>query len=201
MIVFDANILITLATENESSELYERLLGLIQDLVKSKTTIGIPAPSWAEVLCGTDIATNGIISMMKKRSAIRILPFDEVSALEAALIHRGAMNSGSKKGASKKQWQQIKVDRQILAIARQHQVKVLYTGDENMIAEAARLGIEAIRPSEIPLKIKQISIDFDKEENASVQPATAATLPTATTEQVPKTTEQPVQLPTPPASE
>ena len=111
MIVFDANVLISLYTEKESSELYERLSGLIQDLVESKTIIGIPAPSWAEVLCGTDIATSSIISTMKKRNAIKVLPFDEVSAFEAALIHRGAIVTGSKKGASKKQWQQIKFQR------------------------------------------------------------------------------------------
>lgn len=170
MIVFDTNVLISLVTEKESSELYERITGLIEDLVKSKTPIGIAAPSWSEFLCGTDIATFPIISMMKKRSVIRILPFDEVAAFEAALIHRGAISSGNKKGASKKQWQAIKVDRQILAIARQHQVKVIYTDDGEMIAEATRLGIEAIRPSEIPLKVKQINIDFD--ENEQAQPKT-----------------------------
>jgi predicted nucleic acid-binding protein len=165
MIVFDANILIALSTEKESSELYERLSGLVEDLVASKTIIGIPAPSWAEVLCGTDVATTNIISLMKKRSAIKILPFDEVSAFEAAFIHRGALALGSKKGTSKKQWQQIKVDRQILAIARQHQVKIIYTDDDDMIAEAARLDIKTIRSSEVPLKIKQINIDFDSEDD------------------------------------
>jgi predicted nucleic acid-binding protein len=163
MIFFDANIFITLATEKDSSVLYERLEGLIQDLVKSKTAIGVPAPAWAEVLCGTDIATSGIISLMRKRSAIRILPFDEASAFEAAFIHRGAINTGKKKGHSKAPWQQIKVDRQILAIARQHGVKIIYTDDDNMIAEATRLGIDAIRSTEIPLKTKQINIDFANE--------------------------------------
>lgn len=165
MIIFDANILITIASEKPSSELSDRINGLIQELVASKTIIGIPAPSWAEVLCGTDIATSNIKSLMKNRSVINILPFDEVSAFEAALIHRAAISSGSKRGASKKHWQQIKVDRQILAIARQHQVKIIYTDDDNMIAEASRLGINAIKTSEIPHKIKQIKIDFDKEEN------------------------------------
>lgn len=166
MIVFDANILITLATVDESDLTYERIAGLIQDLVAAKTVIGIPAPAWAEFLCGTDIATSGIVNAMKKRSAIRILPFDEVSAFETALIHRGAQAIGKKKGAAKAPWQQVKIDRQILAIARQNQVLTIYTDDDDMIAEASRLGIEAIRASDIPLKSKQINLNYESQAAA-----------------------------------
>lgn len=160
MIIFDANILITLSTANEKDETYERLLGLIQDLTASKTTVGIPAPAWAEFLCGTDIATADIVNALKKKSVIRILAFDEVSAFETALIHRGAQAAGKKKGMASAPWQQVKVDRQILAIARQNQVSIIYTDDDTMIAEASRLGIESIRPSEIPLKPKQNTLDL-----------------------------------------
>jgi predicted nucleic acid-binding protein len=139
---------------------------LVQDLVSSKTVIGIPAPTWAEFLCGTDIATSGIVNALRKRSAIRILPFDEVAAFETALIHRGALAAGKKKGASKAPWQQVKVDRQILAIARQNRVATIFTDDDNMVSEADRLGIETIRPSEIPLKPKQNKLNFDSLEES-----------------------------------
>jgi len=59
MIIFDANVLITLATAEETDGTYERLVGLIEDLAAAKAVIGIPAPAWAEFLCGTDIATHG----------------------------------------------------------------------------------------------------------------------------------------------
>jgi predicted nucleic acid-binding protein len=162
MIVFDANILITLATARETDEAYERLAGLIDDLVASRTVIGIPAPAWAEFLCGTDVATSGIVNALKKRSTIRILPFDEVAAFEAALIHRGAKSLGAKRGAAKAPWQQVKIDRQILAIARQNSVTTIYTDDDNMVAEAARLAIDTIRTNDIPLKPKQNSL-FDQD--------------------------------------
>ena len=173
MIIFDANILITLATAEETDEVYERLAGLVQGLVAAKTIIGVPAPAWAEFLCGTDMATAGIINATKKRSAIRVLAYDEVSAFETALIHRDAMATGKKRGASQAAWQQVKVDRQILAIARQHSVKTIYTDDDNMIAEATRLGIDAIRPIDIPLKSKQNHLDFD----ADVDPDAPITPP------------------------
>ncbi|OWY33701.1 PIN domain-containing protein [Herbaspirillum aquaticum] len=160
MIIFDANILISLATMEESELTYDRLMGLLQDLIASKTVIGVPAPAWAEFLCGTDIATSPVVMGLRKKSAIRILPFDEVAAFEAAFIHRGAMAIGKKKGAAKAPWQQVKIDRQILAIARQNQVSTIYTDDENMILEASRLGILTVQSKDIPLKQKQTSLDF-----------------------------------------
>src|SRR6185437_15519743 len=132
MIIFDANILITLATKHEQDEVYERISGLIQDLVTTKTVIGIPSPALAEFLCGADIATSGIVDVMKRKSVMRVLPFDEAAAFETALIHRGAHALGKKRGASKSPWQQVKIDRQILAIARVHRVDTMYTDDDEM---------------------------------------------------------------------
>lgn len=115
MILFDANVLISLSTGKEDDESFERIAGLIQDLIAAKTTIGVPVPAWAEFLCGTGLATSDIIQVLKKRSAIRILSFDEVAATELAVIDQATRAKGGKKGASKSHWQRIKVDRQILA--------------------------------------------------------------------------------------
>lgn len=163
MIIFDANILISIAVLDENDPTFERITGLIQDTVNARTVIAVPAPAWAEFLCGTDIATSDIINALKKRGAIRILPFDEVAAFEASLIFRGAMSSGKKKGASHAPWQGVKVDRQILAIARQYGIKTIYTDDANMAAEAARLGIDAIATADLPLKPKQATLEFEDE--------------------------------------
>lgn len=166
LIIFDANILISLSTLDENDETFERIVGLVQDTVAAKEVIGVPSPAWAEFLCGTDIATAAIVSALKKRSAIRILPFDEVAAFEAAMIFRGAVAGGKKKGASKAPWQGVKVDRQILAIARQHGVTKIYTDDENMASEASRIGIEAIATEELPLKPKQAVLDLEPSAGA-----------------------------------
>jgi hypothetical protein len=78
MIVFDANVLISLSSGDEGSEEVERIFGLVQDFVASKTVIAVPAPAWAEYLCGTGLGTPAVVDALKKRSVIRILPFDEV---------------------------------------------------------------------------------------------------------------------------
>jgi predicted nucleic acid-binding protein len=155
LIIFDANVLIQLSTLPEDDDTAQRLAGLVKSLVEAKTVIAIPAPAWAEFLCGTDIATASVIQTLRSRRAVRILPFDEAAAFELSLIQRGAMQSGSKRGNAKGNWQQIKVDRQILAIARVHGIDTVYTADTDMIAEASRLNIEAIRPEDVPLPPKQ----------------------------------------------
>lgn len=160
MIIFDANVLISLSTRDENDETFERIAGLIQDIVAAKTVIGVPAPAWAEFLCGTGVGTSGVIQVLKKRSAIRILPFDEIAATELAAIDQSTRAKGGKKGASKSHWQKIKVDRQILAIARVLDVTVIYTEDVDLIAEAIRLGLTVCRVGDIPLKPKQNKLDL-----------------------------------------
>lgn len=161
MILFDANVLISLSTGKENDDTFERVSGLIQDLVAAKTIIGIPAPAWAEFLCGAGLATSDVIQVLKKRSAIRILPFDEIAATELAFIDQATRAKGNKKGASKSHWQKIKVDRQILAIARVLNATAIYTEDDGLISEATRLGVTVHRTREIPLKPKQNKLDFD----------------------------------------
>ncbi|SDA28152.1 Predicted nucleic acid-binding protein, contains PIN domain [Nitrosospira sp. Nsp18] len=178
MIIFDANILITLVTKKEGDTAH-RIAGLIEDLVAAKTKIGIPSPAWAEFLCGTEAATNAIINSLDKRGSIRILPFDKVSAVETALIHRAArFITGRKKGSSTAAWQQIKTDRQILAIAKQHQVTLIYTDDKDMTLEASYLGIETRNTSEIPLKAKQNNLDFNSEKPSLPADKVASVVPT-----------------------
>ena len=160
MIVFDANVLISLSAPQQAADLSERIAGLIQDLTAAKTVIGVPAPAWAEYLCGTDLATSVLIGLLKKRSAIRILPFDEIAATELALFDQMTRAKGSKKGASHASWQKIKIDRQILAISKVHSATLIYSEDEGLIVEAGRLGIPVCRTGDIPLKPKQNDLDL-----------------------------------------
>ncbi|WGS49591.1 PIN domain-containing protein [Paraburkholderia sp. D15] len=160
MIIFDANVLISLSTGNENDEAFERISGLIRDSVERKSVIGVPAPAWAEFLCGVGSGTPGVIQILKKRSAIRILPFDEIAATELAAIDQSTRATGGKKGASRSHWQKIKVDRQILAIARVLDAKTIYTEDADLIAEAKRIGQTACRVTDIPLKPRQTKLEL-----------------------------------------
>jgi predicted nucleic acid-binding protein len=165
MIIFDANVLISLSTGDENDEAFERISGLVQDLVAAKTVIGVPAPAWAEYLCGAGLGTSAVIQALKRRSCIRILPFDEIAATELAVIDQTTRSKGGKKGASKAHWQKIKVDRQILATARVLRASAIYTEDTDLIAEATRLAVPIFRIKDIALKPKQNKLDFDMQDD------------------------------------
>ncbi|MDQ1815744.1 type II toxin-antitoxin system VapC family toxin [Massilia sp. CCM 9210] len=160
MILFDANVLVELS-RLETSETKERIQGLLSELSISKTVIGIPAPAWAEYLCGSDASASVFSTAFRSRAYVQILPFDDISAYEAALLHQEIVGAtGTKKGRSTLAWQQVKIDRQILAIARQYRVSAIYTNDDDMIADAQILKIPCFRPHEVQLKPVQRILDL-----------------------------------------
>ncbi len=160
MVIFDANVLIVLTTADDASFEYLKIFNLIENLSKTNTIVGIPAPSWAEFIIKTDQATKDAIALVKGLPNLRVLPFDEASACEAALILRGALATTGKKGHSESDWQKIKFDRQILAIARVKNAAAIYTDDENLIKEANRVGQATIQTSEIPVPQLQANLDL-----------------------------------------
>jgi hypothetical protein len=48
------------------------------------------------------------------------LPFDQLSAIELAIITKDAIDPGKKKGGSTEPWGKIKFDRQIVANSQGH---------------------------------------------------------------------------------
>jgi len=160
MVIFDSNVLITLITAEQNSLNYHKVLHLLDELKKSNTVVGIPAPSWAEFIVKTDQATFDAIALVKGQSNLKVLPFDEAAAHEAALILRGALATTGKKGHSEGNWQQIKFDRQILSTARVKNATAIYTDDIGLIKEANRVGLKTIQISEIQNSQVQNNLDF-----------------------------------------
>jgi predicted nucleic acid-binding protein len=173
LILFDANVLVALS-RLEISETKERIQGLVSELRLSKTVIGIPAPAWAEYLCGSDASASILSTAFRSRTYVRILPFDDIGAYEVALIHQEIVSAtGSKKGHSTYPWQQVEIDRQILAIARQYRVSAIYTNDDNMIADAGILNITCLRPQDVQLNAVQRTLDL----NVTAEPTAARNEP------------------------
>ena len=155
MIIFDANFLIALSDDGFDKS---RLAALIASFPK-KQVVGIPAPAWGEYICGAGAATSALTAALQSNSSVRILPFDEVAAVESAQVHSDIVRvSGAKKGSSTASWQKVKIDRQILAIARVHRATTIYTDDDNLIAEAALLGIPTCRLADLPRVPVQLAL-------------------------------------------
>lgn len=149
MVIFDANILISYATEDECTERFYKLDTLIKELVEKRRIIGIPAPAWAEFLAGSELAMPEIIKKFGGKRAIQILPFGEAEAVEAAEIERKFKRKP--RGENQSNRTIVKYDRQILAIAITRNTEMLYTDDKRMAKEANILGVNVCDTDNLPL--------------------------------------------------
>ena len=152
MVIFDANMLVALVSERTSADDKARLDQVVKTLSEDGAYVGIPTPAFAEFFVDADQATSPALAALRRKHWIQVLPFDERAAIEAALITRTERATPvGKRGTSKKTWQQIKVDRQILAIAKVNNASAIYTEDDDLRIQASKLGITAFAIKDIPL--------------------------------------------------
>ncbi|MGP0173709.1 type II toxin-antitoxin system VapC family toxin [Pseudomonas sp. NCHU5208] len=142
-------VIIDNATGHPVTYCQERLQHFVQ--THQKTKIVIAAPSFAEFLVHAGERREDVIQILKGTSAFKIVPFDEVCALECAMLEQEARVNGGKRGASTAPWQKVKVDRQILAIALVHNVSAIYTDDTSLKALSTELGLPALGIADMPL--------------------------------------------------
>ena len=172
MVVFDATMLMLLlrpesgspidsATGKPVEHVQQRIAHFIEQQDKSKARIGIPTPALSEVLVRSGPSAIQVIEKLKEFSIFEILPFDELSSIELALMTRDAIDSGDKKSGSIEVWNKIKYDRQIAAIARVHQATAIYTDDGGLRKTADRLGIPAIGLADIPIPPEKAQKELD----------------------------------------
>jgi predicted nucleic acid-binding protein len=164
VVVFDANMLIALVSPDTPPEHRSRLNHLVNTLGEARSYVGIPAPAFSEFMVDSEQATSEVLAALRRKQWIRFLPLDEKAAIEAAFIARSVIaRSGKKRGASKKTWQQIKVDRQIVAIAKANGADAVYSDDAELRTEARSYGIQAHALIEIPLppEEKQLKLGLE----------------------------------------
>jgi predicted nucleic acid-binding protein len=167
VVVFDANMLIALVSPKTSKDDRARLEYLVKTLSDSGTYVGVPTPAYAEFFVDAAQATSPVLHALKKKEALRVLPLDERCAIEAALLTRNALASpGGKRGASRKVWQHIKVDLQIVAIAKANNAAAIYSDDSDLRTQAKTYGLNAFALAELPLppESRQPDLPFVKGE-------------------------------------
>jgi hypothetical protein len=162
MVVLDATMLTLLinpdsgvpldsATNKPVESIKERIAHFVEQHEKAKTKIGIPTPALSEVLVRAGSAAVATVEKIKSFAVFEILPFDEICAIEVALMTKNAIDQGTKKSGSDEPWAKVKYDRQIMAIARVRRATAIYTDDKNLKALAISLGVAAISISDLPL--------------------------------------------------
>jgi predicted nucleic acid-binding protein len=132
----------------------ERMELLVEVLHKTKQTILIPTPVISEVLTVSS-ASLRYIAILQKTAVFRIEPFDTRAAIELAEMNKVFLAAGDKKAGIDAPWQKIKIDRQIISVARVAGAKTLYTNDGSLRATAESVGFKVIGVHELPLPVKQ----------------------------------------------
>lgn len=130
----------------------KRVDHLIATLDSQKAKVLIPTPALSEALSQLDpIVAEKIVRRMDVLSVFRIEAFDTPAALEASSMTFHAKKAGDKKGGAKGTWQKVKVDRQIVAIAKVHGAEIIYSNDSDIKALAQGVGLKVVGIEELPL--------------------------------------------------
>jgi predicted nucleic acid-binding protein len=162
MVLFDSTILLPLmrrgipvrpdpSTGEPISHVEARLSRLVTELEKSRTRIVIPTPVLSELLIRAGSSTNQLVASLQKSSVFRIEPFDTRAAIELAEMTRAILASGSRRGAGDSTYAKLRFDRQIIAIAKVHAVRTIYTDDFELGSFAKTQGFDVVNLLDLPI--------------------------------------------------
>ncbi len=184
MVVFDATMLMLLirpesgrpidsATDKPIDHVSERIAHFVEQRDKARTRIGIPTPALSEVLVRSGASAVKVVEKIKEFSVFEILPFDELSAIELAIMTKNAIDSGDKKSGSIEVWNKVKFDRQIMAIARVRQATALYTDDAGLrnLATLLDMAVFGIADLDLPPETAQGSLKLEPPEESLEEPS------------------------------
>jgi hypothetical protein len=129
----------------------DRLDFLVAEIERTRGTIVIPTPALAEVLVRAGDAAPEILDRFNRSARFKIADFDQRAAVELAAMTREAIRAGNKFDGVDAPWQKVKVDRQIVAIARVNSARAIYSDDAGVATFATKLGLTVIRTWELPL--------------------------------------------------
>lgn len=119
--------------------------------LRSSDTLVIPTPVLAEALVKAEDGAPGLLGTLTGMARVKVKPFGERAAVETALMTRSAVEAGNKKLGSAAPWQKVKVDRQIVAVARVEGAAAIYADDKDLVAFALGLGMEVMSTWTLPL--------------------------------------------------
>jgi predicted nucleic acid-binding protein len=151
IVVLDTKCLVCWSRKDDENMDAARLDGLLAEVTAARGRIVLPTPVVAEFLVRTDEATAEWLHLLNRKPSIQVAAFDLRSAVECALLDAAAIAKGDKRGGRKDPYQQIKVDRQIVAIAKTNNASVVVTDDRGLTTTCRAAGIEVRPISELAL--------------------------------------------------
>lgn len=162
-VAVDTNFLVALVDSALNDDDRARLEEFVTQMDKAKGQIVIPMPALAEFLAGAEQAGLEYLDRLERKAYVEVAPFDRRAATECALLEAAAYGRATKAIASGKNAavakkdgvngtrQKVKVDRQIVAIAKACGARAIISGDEGVRAAALRAGVKPMTIHELPL--------------------------------------------------
>jgi predicted nucleic acid-binding protein len=162
-VLIDTNALINLLDPRTPKKLADRMKGLLEDIDRTNGKLIIPAQVVGEYISGAGPAGQTILTGLLKNRRIEVASFDHVAATECALMEKAAHATGNKRAPLARDaiWQKVKVDRQIVAIAKVHMVDLIVStdGDIPKLADAVQIRCLAVKDIPLPEWAKQVLIE------------------------------------------
>lgn len=129
----------------------QRVAHLIERLQRQREAVVIPTPVLSEILVHANDAGKQYLETLNRSSHFRIVPFDQLAAVELAIMTREALSAGDFRAGTTATRAKLKFDRQIIAIARTQRETVIYSDDDDIAKLARSLNLEVVPIYELPL--------------------------------------------------
>lgn len=154
-ICVDTNFLICVLDINGEvfgEETRAKLDFFLANVDRAKSKLVIPTPVYAEFLIKAERASVEALKEFQSKRFVEVVPFDLAAAYECSLLDRAAINgSKDKKDGVDESWQKIKIDRQIVAIAKTKGCGLMVSQDVSVAANCVRVNIDVMNIDDLPL--------------------------------------------------
>lgn len=164
-VLIDTNALIKLLDPRIPVDISARLKGLLEDIDRANGQLIIPVQVVGEYTSGADQAGQEVLAKLLSNRRIKVANFDHVAAVECAMMDKVAFSSGGHKRAPLTRdisWQKVKVDRQIVAIARVLKADRIISTDGDIPKIAKAVGMPCISVEDLPLPAWAVQVHIDE---------------------------------------
>lgn len=151
VVAVDANFLVQALSGKRTTDDYHRASHLLARIEKTRGQLIVPMPALAEYLVLADAASLPILDQLERKAFVRAAPFDRPAATECSQMDAAALGRGDKKDGAPESWQKVKIDRQVVAIAKATGAELIITSDVGVRTSAMRVGIPSLAVSELSL--------------------------------------------------
>ena len=157
MVAFDASILIDVLNPKLSGVRKLRIDLLLKTLAARRQKVIVPAPAYSEFLIGAASARGDYQKRIAQSSVFRIAAFDEVAALECALLLSRVFSAKEQRSITRTK---IKFDWMIVSIAKTTPgLTRLYAGDADIARCATHAGVESVHVDDLPVPAQSDWVD------------------------------------------